>query len=150
MIVVDIGCAEWTPETASVPRLIERFQPDWLYGFDPAVNDGEFLLKRTQVVMRKQAAWIYEGEVPFSSDGTRSTVEAWRSDPYGRVPCFDLAEFLLGFPLPVILKMDCEGAEHVLIPDLEARGAFEHVEFLLVEFHGDVTRPPIPVPWEPW
>lgn len=156
-IVVDIGCCTWGQDS-SVDRLIERFRPEVLYGFDPyfEVNDGTQELNGTRVQIYNQAAWVYDGEVDFVHDATRSHVPSIRTGEHDLVKCFDLAGWLMKmfilktFRDELILKIDAEGAEHILIPDLTEKGAFMLIDLLLVEFHGDETRPPIPVPWEPW
>lgn len=153
-IVVDCGCCNWGSER-SIDRLVERFRPKVLYGFDPypEVHDSTYTLDGTTVIVRNAAAWTHDGTVPFVPDGTRSHVGV-DLNGYGadvdRVDCFDLAAFLPLMPGSVILKLDVEGAEYTLIPHLVATGAIDKVELLLVEFHGDQARPPIPCPWETW
>lgn len=150
MIVVDLGCAPWGMER-SIDRLVTRFHPEVLYGFDPYPHyaEGEYALNMTRIVIERKAAWTHDGEVAFTVDGSASAIG---SGPE-RVPCFDFAgavvEGRFGYE-PFILKVDIEGAEYDLIMEMTLRGAFELVKLLLVEFHGDRTRPPIPVPWEAW
>ena len=73
MIVVDLGCAahgQWDS-----PRwLEERFHPRVIYGFDPIVEEGTYLVNNTTVIVENKAAWTYDGELQFIPDGTASTL----------------------------------------------------------------------------
>lgn len=134
MIVIDVGCAKHGGDE-SIPYLIEEFRPDVLYGFDPVgVADGDDLIEDTRVVLRRAAAWTHEGIVTFVADGIRGHVEPWGTGEL--VACFDLAHFILDLPdEPVVLKLDCEGAEYELLPHLVATGADLRLQLAWVEFH---------------
>lgn len=150
MIVVDIGCCSWG-EDRSIDRLIRRFHPGVLYGFDPypEVEEGTYVQNETKVVIERKAAWIWDGVLSFDPLGSRTHIV--RKNHYSfEAVCFDLAAWLFDQSEPVVVKLDCEGAEKALIPYLSARDAFSQISLLLIEFHDDRTRPPIPVPWEPW
>lgn len=148
MIVVDVGCATWGQDN-SVEKLIERFHPTTLYGFDPNVGGGVQTLSGTCYIHERAAAWTSNGMLRFEMNGSGSRV-VLPADSAVSVPCFRLASWIIAKNERCVLKLDCEGAEYELIPDLASQGAFEFVDLLLVEFHGDELRPPIPVPWEPW
>jgi FkbM family methyltransferase len=164
--VVDIGASTRAGEQSLVP-LIKRFEPDWLYAFDPLWPDEVFKgreeivtnIGRLALTQSRKAAWIHDGHIGFlraGDDGIRSHVDPNHA---ASVPCFDLANFLLSLPEKVILKMDCEGAEYTLIPHLIETGAIEKVELLLIEWHkpeggmleaNGVAPIHVPVPWELW
>ncbi len=153
MIVVDIGCATRAGDRSIVP-LLERFNPDVFYGFDPGLKgdeDSDEQFSENRIVLSHKAAWVYDGLVGFEvagNDGIESHVQDY--DPPDAVPCFDLATFIADQPEPVVLKLDCEGAEHVLLPHLIETGAIGNVRLLLVEFHGPYTGPKFSCPWEVW
>ncbi len=134
-IVIDVGCARYGGDY-SIERLIEAFDPDILYGFDPAwtttmieVDPG------MKVIISNAAAWIYDGEVRFLADGLSGKVGDHAHWPL--VGCIDLARFIRQFPDgdEVILKMDCEGSEYPLLDHLIAKGVDERLSLLWIEWH---------------
>lgn len=150
-VVVDCGCADWG-ESTSIERLISRFRPEHLYGFDPYphYSERQYVFDGCTVATVRSAAWVSNGSIPWVNDTTRSHPASETEEHDAMVGCFDLAHFIDEFDEPVVLKLDVEGAEHVLIPHLIATGAIENVRLLLVEFHGQYEGPSIPVPWEVW
>jgi len=163
VIVVDIGCMSYAahPEDESMMKLIRRFQADFYYGFDPHPAQAEYdgWAWTATTIVRREAAWIYDGEVGFTMppavlNPLRSSIVL--EDSFTTVKCFDLARWIAimrlqwGFDERVILKMDCEGAEYDLIEHLEKTEGMSYVDLLLVEWHGDRERPSISVPWEEW
>lgn len=144
MIVYDIGCCHWGTET-SIDKLVERFSPERLLGFDPQARPMSYRLKDTKVVVDRRAAWTHPRGVSLAQAGGSG---CFVSDAPGRkVESFDLAEEILSEPAPVIVKLDVEGGEYVLVPHLRRQGALENVSLLLVEWHGEPLRG---VEWEPW
>lgn len=135
MIAVDVGCATLGTEE-SMLRLIDRFRPEILYGFDPQAVEGVTRIGDTEVVQRAQAAWVEDGFVSWESAFTRSRVVA-EAESAAVVPCFDFCAWLA--PVvdagPVVVKLDCEGAEFPLIDALRRAGLLERLEMLLVEWH---------------
>jgi len=140
MIVVDVGCARWGGDY-SVERLIDMFRPDVLIGFDPAKDVAKampsalgILMADTNVVLRREAAWVYDGEVGFREDGLISQVT---DDPEApKVKCVDLARVIEEMPEGhVVLKIDAEGAEFDLLEHLIATGAVARLMRILVEWH---------------
>lgn len=131
MIVVDVGCATYGGDT-SIPYLVEEFEPTTLFGFDPAVDDDHYLEGSTMVVVKRAAAWTYDGEINFTVRGLGGKV-----DPAGSpVPCVDLARFIVDLGEPdVVLKMDAEGAEYELLPLLHERGVDRMLRLCWVEWH---------------
>ncbi len=146
--VIDVGCASYG--TDSVAALLEMFAPLELHGYEPGVGPGvrlpaERLVNGTQVLVHRQAAWTFDGRVRFRDDDSGGRV-----DPTGErgVSCVDLARVILGFPSPVVLKLDCEGGEYELIPHLVATGADRNVAVWLIEWHPDPIS--VPFDWEWW
>lgn len=149
-IVVDLGCYPHRHEI-SIEPLIDRYQPEVLYGFDPwpRLVEGEFELEGTRVVLQRKAAWIEEGEIEFARvrglrgwDSTvmrdKNTRNEWsRPDAIIRVDCFDVSSWLRGLPEPPIVKLDVEGAEFPILEKLVDDGTDALVAELLVEWHDD-------------
>ena len=163
MIVVDVGCHPQGAEE-SVHNLCRRFQPSILFGFDPypALEEGVEWVGSTLVVRRRLAAWINLGMVPFKVDGIASRVTNDEGDSHVR--CFDLSEFLMTLPTPIILKLDAEGSEFPILHHLAARGGDERLDLVLVEWHegvdpggdyfggtwSEIGRPELKCPVEFW
>lgn len=136
MIVIDVGCARYGGDY-SLERLIEWYEPDTLYGFDPNPTGAreaawwmpapkrnevmsvryEHHVEQTHVVIEAMAAWTFDGQMGLFADGLASWVG--EGDKLPRVPCIDLARFIGELPAgPVVLKLDCEGAEYPLLRHL--------------------------------
>lgn len=135
MIVVDIGCKAYGPDD-SLGLLVARYDPHVLFGFDPnqQLHEGTERVGYTTVITRQAAAWTYTGLIGWRAEGSRSRVSLQSTKT---VQCFRLATFLFTLPPVDVLKIDAEGAEYALIPDLLDAGADEHVGTLLIEWHGD-------------
>ena len=132
MIVVDLGCCEHYGEI-SVEPLLDRFHPDILYGFDPALEAPlQYQVGETQVELSSVAAWLFDGEVGYIFDGLRSRIGDF--DP--RVRCFDFPVWLRGLGAQnVVCKMDIEMAEIPLLEAMHEGGEDELLSLLLVEWH---------------
>lgn len=142
MIVIDVGCATYSghPEDESIARLVERFGPRTLYGFDPhpSLEEGRWMSGQTTVITRRAAAADHTGRIGFVT--TPAVLNELRS--YTRtgndVDCFDLAAFIWGLPDDdLVLKLDCEGAEYPLLEHLIMHDTDLRLELVLVEWHGD-------------
>lgn len=143
-IAIDVGCARYGGDF-SIERLIEEFDPELLFGFDPSdgvdmyLDDdksGQFKVGDTEVVIEKAAAWVFDGEIGFRQNGLGSEIAA---DPrLPQVRCIDLARFILEVPAghDIILKMDCEGSEYELLEHLIERGADKRLKLGWIEWHG--------------
>jgi len=71
-VVVDLGCQPQR-EDVSIERLVERFAPYVLYGFDPAASEElKFDIDKTLVFVSTAAAWTEDGTVAFSPAETRT------------------------------------------------------------------------------
>lgn len=134
-IVVDVGCKSHEAEV-SIPKLIDRFDPQLLLGFDPhpQLGEGVSCMVNTTVVTRRAAAWTCNGSLAFRFDGTRS---APNRHAMNTVPCFDLSA-LLRLALPpvgIVLKLDIEGGEYRILDHLLRTGADRLLALVLVEWH---------------
>ena len=160
LTVIDLGCFPHGHEV-SIERLIDRYQPDLLLGFDPYPDlvEGESVIKRkwigsedertTVVRLERKAAWTMDGRVAFAVvQGERAWDSTVMRDKDSRgewsgdtavVPCFDLASLVLSLPSEahVIVKMDVEGAEFPLLEHLIASNADTRIGLLLVEWHDE-------------
>lgn len=143
--VVDLGCYTHPayPEDESTYRLIERFEPDEYWGFDP--HPG--MVMRTEQI-GSCAAWFtsgamatYDGEIAYDPRPDRPLAAATGSGPMV-VPCKDLDRWLRDAGgRKVILKMDVEGAEYDLLDHMLAHGTDKEIERLIVEWHSPPIGP---------
>lgn len=152
-VVVDIGCHshpqhQGTPQD-SIGRLLERFRPRLLYGFDPHPDTraGHRRVNGCAVTVLRQAAWVRDGDIEYEVNAARPLSSRIREGDR-RVPCFSLASFLQGLDREpgerLVVKMDVQGAEYPLLLHLLEHDAARLVDLLLVEWHpdpvGDATR----------
>lgn len=136
MIVVDLGCATHDGEE-SIGPLIEFYDPDLFLGFDPSPTlvESEGMEDGVMVVLKRKAAWVEDGTLPFVEEGLRSRV-GWPSEI--DVPCFDLAVLLSALPpVDLVVKFDVEGAEVPLLERLHETGVDGRIRECLVEWHDD-------------
>jgi FkbM family methyltransferase len=140
-VVVDLGCIPRNG-AASLPTLAWEYDPDVIYGFDPgdALEEGTFQRKSAKVILRRAAAWIYDGTALFHEDGSAS-----RLGEYGvEIPCIDFSKWLKALkrkekPDEIFVKMDIEGAEVEVLEKMIADGTDRLMDELLVEWHGRVV-----------
>ena len=138
-IVIDVGCADQGHDN-SIRKLVDRFHPGMLYGFDPAEAMGQaYMVEETSVFVNPtawgSAAWITDGYVGYIAEGDRSRVVD-ETESSAVAPCFDLARFIEALAEPeIILKLDCEGAEVPLLDHLRLSGADKQLSLILVEYH---------------
>lgn len=147
MIVVDIGCETHAGKgrlagaEESIYKLIRRFEPDYLLGFDPLLpGSSSSRRRRTRITLEPWAAWLYNGRVQMHSRGDGSGIT---HDGATSVPCFDLPAWLevaLRGPHEVVLKLDCEGAEYPLLHAICNRGIDKALSLVLVEWHENLDR----------
>lgn len=137
-IVVDVGCATWGADE-SIPYLVETFEPEVVYGFDPAAEEFSGVLDGAMVHVRPAVAWVYDGTIGFKVEGLRGHVDARQRAVF---PAIDLARFVSELPEDewIVLKIDAEGAEYHLLPHLRERDADLRLGLLLVEWHCEVCR----------
>lgn len=143
-VVIDIGCARHGNDY-SIERLIEEFRPEYLYGFDPheSITDKSYVVDQTMITLRRQAAWLYDGEIGFLSEGLNSCLSS--RDDIPKVTCFDLGRWIYeempalntrtGRIHEVVLKMDAEGAEYELLEHLIEKGYDKLIHVAWIEWH---------------
>jgi hypothetical protein len=163
MIVVDVGCHPQGPEE-SVHRLIDRFSPDLLLGFDPdpSLAEGVERVGGTVVVRRRAPAWVDASQVRVVLDGITTGVEphfaGGPADDSVSMTAIDLPALLAALPDgEVVLKVDAEGVEYPLLRCLAASGLDRRLARVLVEWHPPETahglyddRPELACPVEEW
>ena len=136
-VAVDLGCAAHGGYN-SIQDLIDVFDPDILYGFDPAAETERYFIGDTHVIIEKKAAWIDDGGVSFHFDNEHPTASRVApSQVY--VPCFDFPKWIEKHSPGnyLIVKMDIEGAEFDILTRMIATGADGAIDELLVEWHGN-------------
>jgi hypothetical protein len=160
LTVVDCGCATIGSER-SIDRLIDEYRPDVLFGCDPNVDTDVYHVGDTTVILSPLVAWTSSRTVDFVFDATRSRVvtPAKMGPVTRRIQTFDLGGLLFSFLASgdeVVLKLDVEGSEYVLLPDLHERDVDSLLSKILVEWHPQFEpagHPPIPelrCPVEEW
>lgn len=137
-VVIDVGAARYGGDY-SMERLIDQFNPTYLYAIDPnpALELPE-LCEETIIVLHQAAAWIRGGTVGYRADGLNS----WLTDDPGApsVDCIDLAWFIrskygIHEDDNFILKLDCEGSEYELLDWIIDNDADELLDLCIVEWH---------------
>lgn len=132
-VVIDIGCANYGGGVYSIERLIEEFDPDILYGFDPNTTNNRMTIGRTDVRVSRLAAWTYDGRIRYTNRGTGGTV---MEDAGEWVVSFDLAEFIeRNHDERTVLKCDSEGSELTLLEHLIERGVDKLLSLAWIEWH---------------
>jgi hypothetical protein len=162
VIVVDVGCQPHGEE-ASVPKLIDRFGPEILFGFDPWpwMEEGIERIGDTIVVRRRAAAWSHAGVVGIKVDGICTGIQTEERLPFDAAfiaEAFDFSGWLRACPPDeVVLKIDAEGAEYPLLAEIHASGLDERLKLVLVEWHSEemahglyAPRPELRCPVEEW
>lgn len=149
MIVVDLGC-ETHGNEESIRRLVERFHPELLLGFDPLSEPAVLRVDGSIVVKVCAAAGVEDGVTHVGiGDGGGMNTTVMR-DKYGSgewnvtmiARCFDFARFLATVPEPIIVKMDIEGAEYAILEKIVADGTDDRMSLLLVEWHDHMMEDP--------
>lgn len=137
-VVVDLGCADWGAQD-SIEALTREYEPECVYGFDPHPRLEEMRQRYTTptVHLERKAAWLWDGEVGYVEDVTRSHLV---NDGGTRIPCFDFSAWLANRNERVTVKMDIEGAEYDLLERMIADGTDRLVDELLIEWHRDDDR----------
>jgi hypothetical protein len=132
VIVVDLGCANHDNIVPSLERLVEMFQPEFIFGFDPSPRLDANVKEVAGVPcqLEQKAAWLWDGEVGYHDDNTGSHIGGARG-----VPCLDFSKWLLALGERVTVKMDIEGAEWALLTQLKVTGADSLIDKMLVEWH---------------
>lgn len=173
MIVVDIGCQPQGHEE-SIVKLCKAYKPTILYGFDPhpALEPGidwfdhriptrrRERWEQTIIVRSRLAAWVNDGFISYRESGITSGVVP-EGMSASAVPCFELVAWLRTLPMPdvpVVLKIDAEGAEYRLLWAIYHNGLDLLIQEILVEWHPPETangwwveeRPKLRCPVDDW
>ena len=105
-------------------------------------------------ILTETAATTYDGEAPFWSDGTAEVLE-WgaslmqdakqlRPDTLRMVRAQDFSAFLQREVMPyastIVMKMDIEGAEHLVLPHMAMRGVLCAIDSLFMEAHPSMAN----------
>ena len=145
--VVDLGCYDHGGTCDSLAELTAKYQPSRVYGFDPhpELKEATFATAGTSYVVRRRAAWLYDGEVSFFPNGTGSRLGGDLS-----VPCFDFSAWLAKLKGDIVLKMDVEGSEYGLLDRMRRDGTDRLVSELLVEWHGPPAETELACPVREW
>lgn len=143
MTVIDIGCYAHAGGDASIPYLLDEFDPDLLLGFDPLTKDREYTVagRRARVVERKAAVWTHDGVVPFEVASTSSSVFP-EDGELERVACVNVVRVVRESVKAgaTVLKIDAEGGEYVLLPRLLEAGIVPELSLVWVEWHCPTCR----------
>ena len=136
MIILDVGCQERESEE-SIRRLIDRFHPELLLGFDPdpALVEGAELVDGTLVVRRQACGWTSSIRQPVEFDGIRTGIDHRLHRGTVLVDAVDIPALIQALPPGVVLKLDCEGAELEILRSLRLMRLDERLALALVEWH---------------
>ena len=132
-IIVDLGCQDYGHEP-SLRELVAEYQPSIIYGFDPSdlLDEDCTDIDGTPAVLKRQAAWLYDGQV--NGDKSTTTFGVAHGGPL-TVDCFDFSAWLTDLDQQIVLKMDIEGAEYQLLERMLEDGTDRYLEELLIEWH---------------
>ena len=139
-VVIDVGCARYGGDY-SIERLLAEFQPRVLLGYDPNMDDASYTQDGAEITVTKAAVWTHTGTCEYVSPGLGGFIRGDR----GSTAMFDVhaivtsARETLGGPL--VLKLDCEGAEYGILERLIEQGSDRLVDFAWVEWHGPDREP---------
>ena len=139
-IVIDLGCCSYQRGDQledSIQALVKRFKPTVLFGFDPhpGLKEGIGNVYGSVVVTARKAAWTSNGWVGLAVNGNCTHLDDMQD---GVVRTFDLVDWMLMLPdVPIVMKMDVEGAEYPLLEAMIERGMMGQIARLLVEFHDE-------------
>lgn len=138
-VVIDVGAARYGGDY-SIERLIEQFEPTHLYAIDPSAELQAPEVEGVVIELIQAAAWTEDGMIGYRADGLNSWVT--RDPRAPQVRCLDLGRFIIELEEKhagekIVLKLDCEGSEWNILPNLHARGIDELLDVAIVEWHGD-------------
>lgn len=139
-VVIDVGCCRYGGDY-SIERLLAEFEPRVLLGYDPNVADDTYEAQGAQVIITGAAIWTHTGTCEYVTPGLGGFI---RGDS-GDTPMFDAASIVREarsqFGGPLVLKLDCEGAEYGILERLIDDGSDRLVDFAWVEWHGPDRQP---------
>ncbi len=153
MNVVDIGCY-WHPEHQgqsqdSIGRLIERFHPLKVIGYDPQLPEGisEGRALGTVVVLWRRAVWNSLRMVTWLPPQSPLSAKVGQAELIG---ADDIADVVRDAGQGCVVKIDAEGGEYELLKRLHETGTDKMISLLLVEWHGDPRPDLVDCPVEVW
>lgn len=131
--------------------VLSSFFPGSIHCFEPVEENCEFLKKNIKlnriknIVIHQKAVSLKNGKIPFfltdhSMGGTTSKHSLITQECL--VESIDSANLAKQFPKIDILKMDCEGEEHSILPKLLASKA--EISFITAELHDTKYERKIP------
>ena len=106
-------------------------------------------------IYNSTVAWIYDGQIDFYFDTLNKITSFWGSSVIEEHPdviksgkikkkmrCIDIAGILKKYSKEdfVVIKMDIEGAEYNLLLHFMQTNTMELIDYLLIEYHQDVTK----------
>ena len=145
--VIDLGCKDYGSPDMSRDRLVERFDPQVFYGFDPLLAEPSIADEGgCRTTLDTFAAWTFEGTIRLSDShtGLDSTAlhasERWRADG-PMVRCFYFSHWLQGRRDILIVKMDIEGAEFPVLRKMREDETDKLVDRLLISWHDHFLPP---------
>ena len=138
LIVIDVGCAVHHGHD-SIRRLIGRFHPKLLLGFDPwpKLRPGTVNINGTTVVRSRAAAWVHGHGSFLVLDGWGSYTDdvAPADEKIVQIKTFDLASLIEALPRPLVLKLNAEGAEYPVLHHLVDLGLDAKLDLCIVQWH---------------
>jgi len=139
-VVIDVGAQHHPPEE-STETLIARYEPKLVLAFDAhhKFKDGIESREFCTIVRRHAAVWIHSKGVSFWEHGMDGGVrkDGRANNQVDSVNIISLVSALP--PGEIILKLDCEGAEYVLLDALHRLSLDERLALCIVEWHPPIT-----------
>lgn len=141
---------------ANIGQSVDNFMKNWkdweeyeIYSFEclPKLHSHfDRFESNPKFNFRKEAVWIYDGEIYFYSDGGNMSSSLLKEKKTGRldknnpliVPCVDISKWIRdNFSKDdyIVFKLDTEGGEYETLDKLINDNTFEMVDELYIEFH---------------
>lgn len=151
-----IDCGAWKGKT--VRAWLREHHADEVHAFEPCRAAARakhwHIVRGTYPIVRlhHEAVWTEDGEIdffhnPLHPDSQSGTVCPEKTSggidtrsPAARVKCIDFARWFAERVGPndvCHLKMDIEGAEYAVLERMRARGLFNRITTMTIEFHAD-------------
>ncbi len=122
-------------------------------GFEPSLELFEIALKNVdlnncgdKIELRNVAVGAVNGTKPFmfnlSWPGSSSVVRGWVNKAIYNTKVVSLASILEEFGHVGLLKVDCEGAEHDIIPQAYKEKLLKNIDKIVMEVHGSPLQIP--------
>jgi FkbM family methyltransferase len=115
-----------------------------IHAFEP---NPDLVIDCDKAIVHREAAWIRDGKIDFyigrsivGSTIIKDKITGRLKDRPIKVPCIDLGGWIMRTFKPedyIILRMDIEGAEYHVLPQMIETGAIKYVKELYYEPHWD-------------